>query len=195
VFQEEAVGKGKDGLMRSFPVEFEYKGVSKKWILGGPLATTPPPGQTQLTQLIRDLAVKVRKYNASLYRLRRIHYCNKFHDDANKKYWPHPNPDGGDEKDPTAGSTSDVTKRVSDAEQNWCTVTDDLDSFLESAKKGYPFAPAQSKIQLLGVDMVEVNNYIISMRVVVESILPPPPEVCGSSSQVSISSPFSSSSP
>src|SRR5262249_11013181 len=80
VFPEEIVGKAKDQTMRPLPVEFEYKGLSKKWILGGPIVANPASGQRVLTQLVRDFAVKVRKYNASLYRLRRIHYCNKFSD-------------------------------------------------------------------------------------------------------------------
>lgn len=197
LFQEEIVGEVDHHKMRSLPVEFEYKGVSKKWILGGAIAETAPLGHEQFTALVRALAVKVRKYNASLYRLRRIHYCNRF--DPTKHYWPHPNPDGGDEKDPTAG---DVPKRVSDAEKDWCTVTDDLDSFLERAKTGYPNNPNDPNdpnikrvIKLVGLDMTAVNSYVIAMRVVVESIVAAPPEVCGSSSQVSISSPFSSSSP
>ena len=195
VFREEAVGKGKDQMMHSFPVEFEYKGLSKKWILGGPIVDPPPRGQTLITLLCRDLAIKMRKYNASLYRLRRIHYCNKFKDPGSKKHWPHANPDGGDEKDPTAGTASDVSNRVSKAEQDWCDVTKDIDTFIENAKTGYPLAPATAKIRLVGLDMVEVNNYAVAMRVVVETLPGAPPEVGESSSQVSISSPFSSTTP
>jgi hypothetical protein len=194
VFPEETVGKGQDGKMRSHPVEFEYKGISKKWILGGPIADPAPTGHENFTALVRALAVKVRKYNASLYRLRRIHYCNKF--DPTKHHWPHANPDGGEDKDPTAG---DVAGRVAKAEQNWCDVADELDGFLERAKIGYPYDPndpnIKTVIKLVGLDTTAVNNYIIAMRVVVQSIVPPPPEVSGSSSHVSIPSPFSSSSP
>jgi len=195
VFQEEVVGQHKiDGLMRPFPVEFDYKGVSKKWILGRGLADNPPPGEALLTQLVRDLAVKVRNYNASLYCLRRIHYCNKFSDPANRNYWPPANPHGGDEPDPTSPS---VLGRVAKAEQDWCKVTNELDKFLEDAKVSYATPGNPGTIKLLGVDMVEVNNYVIAMRVVVEGLPggPPPPEVGGSSSQVSVSSPFSSSLP
>jgi hypothetical protein len=197
VFQEEFVGLvAKDKKMHSLPVEFEYKGLSKKWILGGSLVDPPPKGHEDFTALVRALAVKVRKYNASLYRLRRIHYCNKFKDQT-KAQWPHPNPDGKEDTDPTSG---DVSERVWNAEKNWCDVTDELDGFLETAKtSGYPYDPNNSTVvptvKLVGLDMTAVNDYIIAMRVVVQAKIPGPPEVGGSSSQVSISSPFSSSAP
>ena len=192
VFQEEVVGKHKiDQLMRPFRVEFDYTGTSKKWILGGKLAATPPKNEVLLTQLAKDLAVKVRRYNASLYRLRRIHYCNRYSDAANRNYWPPANPHGGDEPDPTLPG---VPGRVAKAEQDWCKVTKDLDDFIESAKTTYSAPPNPNQIKLIGLDMVEVNNYVIAMRVVVEG-LPgntTPPEPGGSSSQVSVSSPLSS---
>jgi hypothetical protein len=199
VFPEEVVGKkAKDNKFQSLPVEFEYKGVSKKWILGGSIADPPPTGHVKFTALVRALAVKVRKYNASLYRLRRIHYCNKF--SQTQSNWPHPNPDGGDEKDPTAGTPKDISDRVDNAEQNWCSVTDELDAFLESARtNGYPYDPNDHNvtpvIRLVGLDATAVNNYVIAMRVVVRPIVNGGPQLDGSSSQVSISSPFSSSTP
>jgi len=201
VFSEEVIGKCKDGAYRSLPVEFEYKGFSKKWILGDRILDLGEPaaqGHVKFTKLVRELAVKFRKYNASLYRLRRIHYCNKYFGPQHKPRWPHANPDGGDgwdDKDPTAGTPKDIADRIDKAEQNWCTVTDGLDGFLEKAKVGYPIDDSTATILLAGLDTVAVNGYVIALRVVVQ----PTPgsiqllQVDGSSSHVSISSPLSSS--
>jgi hypothetical protein len=190
IFAEEVVGLDLKSTASSKPskpfgVEFEYKGVSKKWILGSKIAN---PGDAKdhenFTQLVRELAVKVRNYNASLYRLRRFHFCDKYHD--NPKTWPHANPDG-DPPDQLKPGTDPFVKLVKKAEENWWKVADELSDFLKTAKE-----KTYLGFTLIGADMIAVNGFIVSMRVVVTKDIR---EEGGSSSHVSISSPFSSSLP
>ncbi len=201
LFHEEVVGKN-GAQQLGFPVEFEYKGLSTKWILGGRIADPteydPNSEQRLFTYMVTDLARLVRNYNASLYRLRRLHFCAKY----NKASWPRANPDGdpdpngGDAKDPV--SDGHFNGRRDAAETNWCTVTDALNTFLQNAKNnGYTSQSTPGRLMLQGNDMIAVNGYIVSIRVVVRT--PPEPgqmralEITGSSSHVSIRSPFSSS--
>src|SRR5208282_2705988 len=89
VYPVETVGL--DGLTPlPFPVPFQ-PGYSSSdgtdpdwWIHGAPISADDKP----LTKLVRELAVLVRNYNASLYRLRGFHFYNTY------KIWPSKNPDG-----------------------------------------------------------------------------------------------------
>ena len=81
---------------------------------------------------------------------------------------------------------------MADSERDWVKVTTDLNKFIEDAMERY------NDSQLLAADMIEVNGYIVSMRVVITPLNPPSSEMMhilehnGSSSHVSISSAFSS---
>src|SRR5258706_8192654 len=77
LFLEEVAGITDTGLTQTFPVEFDYTGKSKKWILGSRIDITK---SDNLTNLVQRMAVKVRQYNASLYRLRRLHFYRDFQD-------------------------------------------------------------------------------------------------------------------
>src|SRR5712671_8077328 len=58
LFLEEVAGITDTGLMQTFPVEFDYTGKSKKWILGSRIDTTQ---SDDFTNVVRQLAVKVRQ--------------------------------------------------------------------------------------------------------------------------------------
>jgi hypothetical protein len=193
LFLEEVAGITDTGLTQSFPVEFDYTGKSKKWLLGSRIDTT----QTDdFTNLVRRLAVKVRQYNASLYRLRRLHFYWDYKDqDSRLVNFPQANPHGDPKTEPDP--TNDLPgfkKMVNDAEADWTKVTDQVNDLLETASSdGNNFG-----VTLLAADMIAANGYIVSMRAVANPPSNPgmpPPEPGGSdSSHVSISSAFSSSS-
>jgi hypothetical protein len=216
LFPEEVIGRSINGIPIPFGVQFceppPAPGSSKrgakdakdsprpaaqtdphKWILGNriyePHRGETAQGMTPLMRLICDLAKRIRKYNASLYRLRRLHFWFKYRDykhDKNCKF-PPPNP-YGDVKDlPDAGSC-EFRKLAQDSEKDWVRVTNDINNFIESAMDNY-----QDGCQLMLADMVEVNGYVVSMRVIVVPGPVHPNEPGGSSSHVSISSAFSSS--
>jgi hypothetical protein len=200
LFLEEVAGTTDTGLTQTFPVEFDYTGTSKKWILGSRIDTTQTDS---LTNLVQRLAVKVRQYNASLYRLRRLHFYWDYKDqDPRLVTFPPPNPYGDPKTAPDpANDLQGFKNMVQDAEVDWTKVSDQVNTLLETASTdGNSFG-----ITLIAADMIAANGYIVSMRVVVtqpgtnpEPGTPggvPPPEPGGSSSHVSIYSPFSSSSP
>jgi hypothetical protein len=189
LFQEEVIGI-EDGVPVPFGVRFNHRETaakdadSSRWILGSRIARVKNPKEKSLTNLVRRLAVKVRQYNASLYQLRRLHFCYKYPDN-----WPDPNPHG-DHPGPPPGSPAIFRQRVKEAEADWSRVTNQVNKFLESGHSNFG-------LKLLAADMIAVNGYIVSMRVVAQKPTRgrrPVFEVGGSSSHVSISSPFSSSS-
>lgn len=199
LFQEEVVGIKQNEVVESFPVEFGA-GPSNKWILGSPISAS----QGKFTTFVRKVAVKIRQYNASLYRLRRLHFYYDYRNtDPRLVKFPKPNPHG-DPKD--ANGTPIVPSPKSDpqqfkamvkaAEDDWVRVADRVNQLLETASS----ETNAFGFQLLAADMIAANGYIVSMRVVVKkpganpTPGPHPPETGGSSSHVSISSVFSSSS-
>ena len=193
LFLEEVAGITQTDLVETFPVEFDYTGTSKKWILGSRIDATETDG---LTKLVRKLAVKVRQYNASLYRLRRLHFYWDYKDaDSRLVNFPPANPHGDPKTNPDPiNDLPGFKKMVNAAEANWAKVTGQVDDLLETASSdGNNFG-----VTLLAADMIAANGYIVSMRVVANPPIPPgtvaPPEVDGSSSHVSVSSAFSSSS-
>jgi hypothetical protein len=196
LFLEEVAGTTDTGLAETFPVEFDDTGTSKKWILGSRIDTTK---KDSLTSFVQKLAVKVRQYNASLYRLRRLHFYWDYKDqDSRLVTFPPPNPYGDPTTDPDP--TKDLqgfTKMAQDAEADWIKVCDQVNDLLETASTD----GNSSGITLIAADMIAANGYIVSMRIVVkppEQQPPggvPPPEPDGSSSHVSLHSPFSSSKP
>jgi len=157
-----------------------------KWILGGslPLEKT---GEKLFTALLRDLAVCVRRYNASLYRLRRLHY-----------YYYHPRSAQpaknkfGDPELPPIDPARPIEKLVEEAEENWRLVTELLKNSIDQPDPKYGF-------NIRAADMIEVNGYIVSMRIIALPAIGLPKggnkhtdEIGGSSSHISISSAFSS---
>jgi hypothetical protein len=199
LFLEEVAGMKRNGRIETFPVEFDYTGTSKKWILGSKIVepALEPPGRQMFNQLLRNLAVKVRNYNASLYRLRRLHVYWDYNNSPDITY-PRPNPHGGADPGtpphpPNPNDIQEFKNLVNDAETDWTKVNDQLNDLLETASSDN----GTSGIKLLAADMIAANGYIVSMRVVVDGgdrTVAPPPEAGGSSSHVSISSTFSSSS-
>jgi hypothetical protein len=197
LFPEEMVGlSGGSPLPLPVPFQPDYHtwcgGDSDRWIHGVSIPDLPNPTTDQteapLTTLVRDLAVKVRRYNASLYRLRRLHYHQKYSACAGYKLPPR-NPYGDPTSVPSPTADPDGFKiMISDAETDWRNVNDDLNCFLDKdtgiQRQGYGLA-------LIAADMVEVNGYVISIRVVANPVFLK--EAGGSSSHVSISSAFSSS--
>ena len=204
LFLEEVAGITKRSMLQTFPVEFDYTGRSNKWILGSRIDATKTD---DLTKFIQRLAVKVRQYNASLYRLRRLHLYWDYQDRPSQLVDPPKrNPHGDPKTEPKPKQDLPGFKQmVKDAETDWVKVTNQLNKLLETASSdGNNF-----RIKLLGADMIAANGYIVSMRVVSKKLQTDaaapverpagavawaPPEVGGSSSHVSISSTFSSSS-
>lgn len=194
VFMEEFLKLDKDGI-HPFPVpsssssalpftEPDVNASAKdwgdfhKWILGHPISQNTD----SLTQICCDLAKKVRKFNAVLYQLRRLHY----HENAPDRSPPMPhNPHGGYSPNLHPKDSEDFKKDVNSAESDWAAITKEISEYLASNPQGLAVT----------ADMVEVNGYIVSMRVLGQKPLLPPGtvsklEVGGSSSHVSISSAF-----
>jgi hypothetical protein len=193
LFLEEVAGITPTDVLGTFPVEFDYDGTSKKWILGSHIDKTK---SDDFSKFVRRLAVKIRQYNASLYRLRRLHFHWDYKDrKLQLTTFPTRNPHGDPKTTPDP--KNDLTgfkKMLKDAEADWIKVTGQVNDLLEAAySAGNNFG-----VQLLGADMIAANGYIVSMRVVANSPSAPgvpPPEMGGSdSSHVSVSSAFSSSS-
>ena len=194
LFLEEALQLDTNQKFHPFPVEFNPLS-NQDWTFGGPV----PDTKNDFCNLIRALADVAREFNASLYRLRRLHYFAHSGNDPQYDKMPPDNPD--DDLDPTNLPDKDSDKfqlLVCRAEQKWKEVTCRFDKLIcnqpdQKLKKRYRL----DTLKILAVDMVEVNNYIISIRLVTrqepsrkaqKSIL----EVGGSSSHFSISSAFSS---
>lgn len=194
LFLEEGIGKDKDGIPKFD--DFPFRGSSgnaasssdetanlMQWVLGTKIPS-PPKNQKEspLTKLMREAAKRARKYNASLYRLRRFHFRYKF------PTAPQPaiNPHGGNNQEVDPGC-DEFKYRVSEAEADWVQVNENLNRLFDDATCGlYP------GLKLRAAEMITKNNYILSIRlvaVITEKIK----EVVGSSSQGSINSPFSSS--
>jgi hypothetical protein len=161
-----------------------------RWIVGDPIPDAPAnPKAKPFICLIRALALKVRVYNASLYQLRRFHYYDKYHND------PGPNPHGDKRAIPDPKTDPNgFHGRVQAAEEDWNKAAKALNDIIDPPDPSHP----PLGLDLVAVDMVQMNNYIVSMRVVAVPLSGAgkhPMEVGGSSSShVLISSAFSSSS-
>jgi hypothetical protein len=160
--------------------------------------------------LTRELARLARNYNAALYFLRQCHYFFKY---INQQPVPPlaDNPHGPLDPDPpyqllTSPKSYDELKNTAPkAERAFQIAACALETLLEpDAKLSVPVngKPKILNIQLTAADMIQINGYIVSMRVTTN---PPvqltgkevaahegPFEIVGSSSHVSISSAFSS---
>jgi hypothetical protein len=219
LFQEEALHKNGSNDLVPFPVPHSQDGNGNdipfqeptdpsdwasfhEWMLG---TGVPPTSDSdcQLIKVARDLAKGARLCNAALYRLRRIHFYYKMcktHKTTTVDMSlipPYNKHQGGLEcgipEDPlpvldeTPGS--DFCTLASNAEKNWQDACSLINQYIEkyNPPKGVPH---------LAVDMVQVNRYIVSIRVILlpqETVLNERiKELGGSSSQVSVSSAFSS---
>src|SRR5205823_1692068 len=161
-------------VTETFPVEFDYTGTSKKWILGSRIDTTQ---SDNLTKFVQKLAVKVRQYNASLYRLRRLHFYWDYKDQGVQLVTlPKANPHGDPKTNPDPkNDLPGFRNMVNDAEADWIKVTDQVNDLLETASSD----SNTFGITLLAADMIAANGYIVSMRVVGEqpsTLGVPPPE-------------------
>jgi hypothetical protein len=146
-------------------------------ILGNVLPTEDR-AKNPFTILLREIADLVRMYNLTLYELRRFHYLKKFKESLPKNTH-------GNQPDLPPLSDPDFDKKAQAAETTWTKAARDLDVFIDSG----------ASMRLVAVDMVQVNKYIVSMRVVALQSTPDLHifEAGGSSSShVSISSAFSS---
>jgi len=172
-FDEPTTGKPEDWL------------TFNSWILGSAIK-----GTTDFDCFLSQIADRVRVYNAALYWLRRLH----FHENAPADSDPLPHNRYGDKKKDLPDLTQDSGREefinlVQKAEGNWIQAVDFLNKMFE--EDGLPFKNIKP-------DMIEVNGYIVSMRIVCEPSSakegnPRTREVSGSSSShISISSAFSS---
>jgi hypothetical protein len=159
-----------------------------KWILGSKIKRS---AKKDFPAMVWDLAHLVRKYNASLYSLRRLHLYNISKGTIKMKQNQH----GGDPDLPNGFlGISDRKKLAKAAEADWKSVITQINTFLDEQNM------STYALKLVAVDMVEVNGYIVSMRVVSNNMdsegNSPVNELPGSSSShVSINSRFSSSVP
>jgi len=200
LFPEELVGVGngrRGGKPVQVPIPFEVQFSDKEaevqgkevheWVVGK-LFVQPTEAELSkkgagLTALIAKLAQRIRNYNASLYTLRRLHMWFDF------GVLMRANPDGQDPAKLPRAKSPRFRALARAAEQDWIKVTDEITDFIQTNVKNNA---------LVAVDMVEVNSYVVAMRVVAPAGKTAtgkasPMEMTGSSSQVSVSSTFSSS--
>lgn len=152
-----------------------------KWILGHSIPEKAA-GEPRMTTLLRELASIVRIYNAELYRLRRLRF---FYDTNGTGPQPPQNPHGLDEvlfdsTGPISTSSQKFANYVDAAEKAWNQITTRLNEFIDK-----PYVD----LKIEALDLVEVNNYVVSIRVVAKPV--GQGELVGSSSHVSISSAYS----
>jgi hypothetical protein len=147
------------------------------WVLGMPL---PPKNTTnRFSSLILDFAKAIRTYNAALYDLRRYHFKNSNIDLPENRHGkrlhrdPLPNP-----------GTPAFKSQAQQAEKDWQDAVDALDLLIDP-----PQAPP---LKVVAADMVQINNYIVSMRLIAAPSFGPNQIGGSESSHVSISSAFSS---
>jgi hypothetical protein len=199
LFPEEIVGGAngrRGGKQAQVPIPFEVQFSDDEaekqgreiheWVVGKlfeqPSAAELAKKGASLTALIAKLAQRMRNYNASLYTLRRLHMWFDF------GVLMRANPDGQDPAKLPRAKSPRFRALARAAEQDWIEVTDEITDFIQTNVKNNA---------LVAVDMVEVNSYVVAMRVVAPAgkTAPgkaSPMEMTGSSSQVSISSTFSS---
>ena len=219
----EALAVGTDGHPIPFPIPSfhgkpfeepdrharpeEWLEFVRHWILGHPIVER---NSREFYLLLLELAQLARNYNASLYRLRRLHFYQKAANDGKPGPLPPRNPHG-ESDDPEPGDPTRFAEQVRQAEADWKKSTAEIDAFIDGEHHGLKIATA---------DMVEMNRYIVSMRVILAPHGPyagiprpahllaaatpvPPPPAGGSfhpfgagtsSSLVSISSNFSTAS-
>jgi len=147
------------------------------------LPSNPTPEDQDFFDFLTELANQARRYNAALYWLRRLHFYQK----AQGTDFPPYNPNGDEVIDPTI-IFGQFLALVNRAEVRWGLEIDKMNGLLNG------LSPLVKGFKHTKADMVEVNGYILSMRVVSQKVpFQSPKELGGSSSShISISSAFSS---
>ncbi len=193
LFPEEAIGRDSEsGGSIPFPVSFDTD-PPYPW-LGGGIKAQGSNQDSDLTLLIRELARRCRCYNSHLHVLRQYHYTFKYElpppasqhnpcgpTDENGVLFPPPDP-----------NNPDFNLIAMKVESRWVCASKHLNALLE------PGGAAEFHLGLVAGDLIEVNGYIVSVRVVAnadragQKIEPHILEPSGSSSHISISSAFSS---
>jgi hypothetical protein len=162
------------------------------WILGGKLDEESDfNSDTVFNRFLRKLAVRARIYNAALHWIRRLHFAENTEplDPKVRYYNSH-----GDVRADVNASDPDFAHLVSQAECDWKKAVDALNALLGGSDTPTEFGEVWA-------DMIEVNGYIVSMRVVAYKGLRKGDPVEGmelggsSSSHVYLSSAFSSPGP
>lgn len=167
-----------------------------RWMLGAPFRGEPPA--TEFDKYLADLMRAVRIRNAKLYFMRRLHLAETSGGAADyEQYPPNPHNSIGQQPEPPHVDGTNYDQWVDDAQKEWDEAAKKLDALVDPKTPGFPYSFAE-----VIVEMVEVNGYIMSLRVVASPPASPPTgsfeslEVGGSSSShVRISSGFSSPSP
>ena len=153
------------------------------WVLGAPRKTEK---RTTFDDFLDEIGNRVRRYNAALYWMRRLHFHEN---DIPISKPPDYNENGDDEKDLPDLSTTDGKEKfealAKKAVARWEKAVKDLNQILAGEGEW-----ERREFEDTNADMIEVNGYIVSMRVISK---PENRELGGSSSShISISSAFSS---
>jgi len=132
-----------------------------QWMLGGFL---DEDSTTDFDILLNEISKRVRRYNAALYWLRRLHFA----EDAPPNSTPPPSNPHGDNDDngnytPVKG-TADFKNRVSLAEDEWMNAVDSLNKIFSGDEVPHP----NPNLPYIAADMIEVNGYIVSMRIIAQ---------------------------
>lgn len=160
------------------------------WIVGAPLRLPPEKEQGDFDRLLAAVCAAIRQYNSTLYWLRRLH----FHANAPEgSIPPEPNPNGplaeraypAGKPLPPADSDTFVIL-VQEAVAGWKSASDNLRAHLEPDSG----LPVTGPFHRIVADMVEVNGYIASVRLVAS----PLPSATSTSQNSSISGSSGSSS-
>jgi len=197
LFLEEAIGMeavaGNPGQPRvlSFNAQFAEGADNSKWILGDALPAVDDPANSAFTRLLHDLARLARRYNAALYSLRRLKFNFDLFGGAHS--FPPANVHSRDQ-DLSRLTKDELRPLIAAAEADWREKADAINDFVDAKSPEFKDPEKYQGFVFQAADMVEVNNYVVSMRVVV-LFRPGPAQLIGSSSHVSISSAFSSSNP
>jgi len=189
LFPQEFVGGDGDGPIAWQPPLGKDPVTSHKWILGTTMPSAAGTDPAGLISFMQELARRARSYNASLYRLRRLHFASNY--PSQPKRWPKRNPHGDPKEQLNPGSFR-FKQLAKEAEQDWQTVNDSLNELIEDASNGI-----YMNLKLIGADVILSNNYIVSMRVAVQKSSSAaeeatPMDIGPSSSQYSLDSAFSS---
>jgi len=216
LFLEEALHKGTGGFdafaaprtaagafQEPLPTDSPDKWNSfNSWILGAPF--TKKPGD-DFDALLEEIANCARRYNAALYWMRRLHLYEKakllnIPISTPPLRNPHGDHDRGPNDDPAKWTDEDFKRMIPEAQKDWNMAVKGLDSVLKRT----------GSLGSIWADMIQVNDYIVSMRIVSQTTYADPPKsanaelptkpktvpyIGGSSSHISVSSALSSPSP
>jgi hypothetical protein len=160
LFIEEAI-KISNNKFEPFPPAFaEATADPRGWITGEPLPATINPNP--FSRVILELANLVREYNAALYRLRRLHFYVHSGHTPGTDPMPGANPDDPSDVLPEDSGIS-IEDLVKAAERRWRGATKALSKFIEKPKH------TPGDLRIVAADMVEVNSYVVSMRVIADT--------------------------